>query len=384
MRLNGAGLLLFLGVLSVVIPVVTLVVWGLLPGPAPVRWGGRVALLLAGQLAAVTLVAAAANDYGYFYGSWTGLLRGVTAMVTGVQSDGPVVVTGMARPAVDGPAPGAVRVVPDPGFSRPAEWRTRGRLETVYVQGPTSQLSAETHVYLPPEYFQPAYAGARFPVAEVLTGFPATSLQPVLKLRYPQALLQQLHHHHARPMVLVMLRSDLGFSRDTECTDIPGGPQVETYLAQDLPWEVAHTYRVQPTGWGVVGDSTGGYCAAKIAMTYPYLFRAAVSMSGYFTALSDTATGSLWGGSQALRDLNSPQWRMGHLPAPPVSLLVTTSRDEGGRYGMANSLRFVASARTPTQVSTIVVPHGGHNLTTWIPEVPRVLTWLSQRLPAAG
>jgi len=384
MRLNGSGLLLFLGALSVLLPLVTLTVWGLLPGPAPVRWAGRAALLLAGQLAAVLLVAAAANDYGYFYGSWTGLASGVIAMVTGVQTEGPVVVTGMARPAVDAPAPGAVRVVPDPGFSRPSEWRTRGRLETVYVQGPSSQLSAETHVYLPPQYFDPAYARLRFPVAEVLTGWPASALQPVVKMRYPQALLQQLHHHRAAPMVLVMLRSDLGFARDTECTDIPGGPQVETYLAQDLPWELSRSYRVQPTGWGVVGDSTGGYCAAKIAMTYPYLFRAAVSLSGYFTPLSDTATGSLWGGSRRLRDLNSPLWRIEHLPAPPISLLVTTSRDEGGRWGIANSLRFVAAARTPMQVSTIVEPHGGHNLTTWVPQVPRVLTWLSERLPAPG
>jgi enterochelin esterase-like enzyme len=181
-------------------------------------------------------------------------------------------------------------------------------------------------------------------------------------------------------MVLVMLRSSPVYPRDTECTDIPGGPQVQTFLAQDVPWEVTHHYRVQPSTWGIIGDSTGGYCAAKIAMTDPYVFHAAVALSGYFTTLHDNTTGNLWNGSRVLRELNSPDWRLQHLPAPPVSVLVTTSRDERGPYGIANSRRFLALARPPMQVSSIISAHGGHDLNAWAPLIPRSLAWLSHRL----
>lgn len=45
--------------------------------------------------------------------------------------------------------------------------------------------------------------------------------------------------------------------------------------------------------------STGGYCAAKLAMTNPYQFPDAVSMAGYYVALRDGTTGSLYGAARA-------------------------------------------------------------------------------------
>jgi S-formylglutathione hydrolase FrmB len=340
-------------------------------------------MLVACQLAAVLLVAAAANDYGYFYGSWTGLWNGVRQAVTGAPAGGPVVVTGPLRHGKDPAAPGGLRVVRDARFSTASEWPLRGRLETVQIHGPATQIRTRAHVYLPPQYFQRRYAHTTFPAVEVLTGYPGTNMQLVRKLEYQQVLLRQLHHHRAEPMVLVMMRSAVVFPRDTECTDVPGGPQAETYLAQDVPAEMTHYYRVKPDGWGVIGDSTGGYCAAKITMMNPYVFHAAVSFSGYFTTISDATTGSLWGGSRVLQELNSPLWRLRHLPPPPVSMLVLSSRDEGGPLGITNTLRFAAAARPPLQVTTLIEPHGGHNFGTWRPEIPRALAWISARLPRA-
>ena len=383
MALTGQALLIVLGILTVALPVVTLALWGRLRGPQTVRGAKRVGLLVTCQLVAVLLVAAATNDYGYFYGSWTGLWRGMTAIVTGVSGGGPVVITTAARPGVDPPAPGGITVRSDNGFSTPAEWRTRGRVETVEIHGPISQIRTEAHVYLPPQYFQRRYAHTVFPAAEVFTGYPGSNQMLVHKLQYPALLLRDLHHHHAQPMVLVMLRSAVVYPRDTECTDVPGGPQVETFLAQDVPLEIAQNYRVQPNGWGTIGDSTGGYCAAKVTMMNPSTFHAAVSLSGYFTTLSDNTTGSLWGGSSVVREQNDLLWRLRHLPAPPVSVLVTSSRDEGGPLGVTNTERFLAAARPPLQVSSIIQPHGGHNFTTWGPEIPKALEWLSARLPPA-
>lgn len=379
MRLLGTSLLIVLGAFTVLLPILTVRLWSAVRGPRAARVAARLGLVVVSQLAAILLVAAAANDYGYFYGSWTGLWRGLSQIVVGGPT-GPVVLKVDPHTKGDPVSVGAIRVVADPRFSTPAEWASRGRLESAYVRGPITGLHEVGHVYLPPEYFQHAYAHARFPAVEVFTGYPGSPVQLVKKLKYPRLFLRDLHHHRARPMVLVMLRSTPVFPRDAECTDVPGGPQVQTFYSQDVPWEISHHYRVQPNAWGAMGDSTGGYCAAKITMMNPATFHAAVTLSGYFTTLHDNTTGNLWDGSQVLRDLNSLDWRLQHLPAPPVSILVTTSRDEHGPLGITNSQRFIALARPPMQVSSIIAPHGGHNFTTWVPVIPKSLSWLSERL----
>ncbi|MGN6129964.1 MAG: alpha/beta hydrolase [Nocardioidaceae bacterium] len=380
MGLLGAPLLVLLGVAAVVLPVAAVLLWS--RAPRQRRTAARWVLVVAAQLAAVLVVAAAANDYGYFSGRWSGLWYGLHQAVTGTSGEPVTVVTG-TRPGPDPAVPGWLHARPDPSFSDPRQWPVRGRLETVTLSGPVTGLHTLGHLYLPPQYFRKRYARTRFPAVEVFTGYPGSNRQLVKKLKYPQDLLRDLHHGRAHPAVLVMLRSSPMMPRDTECTDVPGGPQVQTFFAQDVPWEITHAYRVRPTGWGAIGDSTGGYCAAKLAMLNPYVFRAAVSLSGYFTTLHDNTTGSLWGGSPVVRHLNDLLWRLRHLPAPPVSVLVTSSRQENGRLGITNSERFLALARPPLQVSSIIEPHGGHDFTTWGPEIPRALEWLTARLPHA-
>jgi len=383
MRLLGTPLLVVLGLLTVVLPALAVLMWPRVAGPRAARVAARAAMVVAAQLAAVLLVAAAANDYGYFYGSWHDLWAGVEQAATG-SSGGTVTVQGVAARSGDPAAAGGLTMVPDRRFSTPANEATRGRLESVMIRGDITGLHTRGYVYLPPQYFRPRFAGTRFPAAEVFTGYPGSNRQLVSRLHYERLLLRDLHRHTARPMVLVMMRSTPVYPRDTECTDVPGGPQVQTFFAQDVPRQVVQHYRVIPDGWGAVGDSTGGYCAAKITMMNPFTFHAAASLSGYFTTLQDLTTGNLWGGSTLIRDQNNLDWRLQHLPAPPVSVLVTTSRDEGGPLGVTNSQRFLHLSRAPMRVSSIVEPHGGHNFNTWLPEIPKALSWLSSRLPPPG
>lgn len=379
MPLLGTPLLVVLGLLTALLPAVAVILWPRVRGPRAARTTARVGLVAAAQLAAVLLVAAAANDYGYFYGSWRDLWAGLTQAVTG-SSGTSVVIAGVAAGSHGPLAAGGVTVTSHHQFTQ-ASRASRGLLETVVIHGAISGLSEQAHIYLPPQYFQPRYAHTRFPAAEVFTGYPGSNKQLIGRLHYERLLLRDLHRHTAGPMVLVMMRSAVVYPRDTECTDVPGGPQVETFFAQDVPQQVAGRYRVIPNGWGTVGDSTGGYCAAKVTMTNPYTFHAAASLSGYFTTLQDNTTGNLWGGSNAVRDQNNLDWRLQHLPAPPVSVLVTTSRGEGGPLGIQNSQRFMSLAHPPLRISSIIEPHGGHNFTTWLPEIPKALGWLSSRLP---
>ncbi|HEV7195533.1 MAG TPA: alpha/beta hydrolase-fold protein [Pedococcus sp.] len=350
----------------------TLLLWSEVPGRGLARLAQRAALLVGCQLAAVLLVAVAANNYGYFYGSWSDLFGTNTAQ--------PVVTAGWPQGHLS-----RTLVVPAVTVAHPTSWSptsaasVRGKVESVRIHGVRSGLTTDTLVYLPPQYFQPAYAHYQFPAIEMLTGYPGVTTSLVSRLHVPEVYLAELQHHRAIPMVVVMLRPTVAPPRDTECTDVPAGPQTLTYLGQDVPSAIDGLLRVRPIGWGAMGESTGGYCAVKLAMLHSDVFRAAVSMSGYYHTLEDPTTGDLWGGSSVLRQLNSPEWLLEHQPPPPVSVLTSVGLAEGPA-AVTDTHWFVSLIRPPMTGSAIEVPGGGHNYANWSRILPRGFDWLSARL----
>ncbi|MGI8761109.1 MAG: alpha/beta hydrolase [Jatrophihabitantaceae bacterium] len=383
MSLLGTQLLIVLIVLAVGLPLAALVLWSRVRGPRVVRGVQRAALLVTCQLVAVLLVAVALNDYGSFYSSWYDVFHGSPQGVR-ISASGPVSgQPGRTRADLSPASAGRITALPDPPYATRAQWPARGRLESVVIKGAASGLAEHAFVYLPPQYFQASYAHASFPGIEVLSGYPGADGYLVHGLNFPTVLQHLIAAHRAQPSVLVMLRPSVTYPRDTECTNVPAGPQAETFFASDLPAQIAHDYRVLPTGWGAIGGSTGGYCAVKFAMTHTRVFYAAVSIQGYFYALRDNTTGDLWGGSPVLRQLNDLEWRLRHLPAPPISVLLTTTLDQKSSIdGYPDTERFAALVTKPMTVRTIVRAHGGHDVATWALDVPEGLSWLSARLPA--
>jgi enterochelin esterase-like enzyme len=403
MALLGTPLLVLLIFVAVIFPVATFLFWSRVRGPRAVRAGTRLALLFGGQLASVLLVAVVANDYGLFYASWSDLLGSQGTGASMSQYGGPghggrptptsSATSGSASipraPSATGARAGSrplgrMQELGGTGWSSKSEWASRGAVEQVIIEGSTSGLSAHALVYLPPEYFQPSHAGERFPAVEVLTGDPGTVRGLMKRLNYPGVALRLVKAHQARPMIFVMLPSAVVAPRDTECTDVVRGPQVETYLSTELPSVVQAHLRIQTNDWGVVGNSTGGYCATKILMDHPDIFAGGVSLSGYYFARSDVTTGDLWGGSAAVRHANDPEWRLVHQPAPPVDLFITSSRKEIRFDGYPDALRFLREVKPPMRVTALIESYGGHNYDTWARELPSALQWLSSELYGAG
>ncbi|MFI9630000.1 alpha/beta hydrolase [Streptomyces sp. NPDC052042] len=331
---------------------------------------GRVGLLLVTQVMLFVSVALAANNSFLFYGSWADLFGQeqepgvVTDHSIGSSASGNVVRTGTQHSGV-------------PGALRPT---TGGRIDKVVIAGRTSGIESSAYVYLPPEYFRPEYAHRKFPAVVVLTGYPGTAENLLKGLKYPQTAHARVEAGRAQPMILVMLRPTVAPPRDTECVDIKGGPQTETFFAEDLPRAVAEEYRVgtRARNWGIMGNSTGGYCALKIGFHHPDRFAASAGLSAYYKAAEDATTGDLFHGDQRARERADLMWSLDHLPQPDASFLVTTSRQGEGNY--RSTQRFIAKVKAPAQVSSIVLDSGGHNFNTWRREIPSALDWMSSRL----
>ena len=237
-------------------------------------------------------------------------------------------------------------------------------------------------IYLPPQYFQPRYAQTRFPVVLIMPGYPGNPKLYLTLLPVPQIMQREVQAGRAKPFIAVLIKETVVPPRDTECANVVNGPQVETFLAQDVQTQLSHVLRTRTDrqGWAMMGDSTGGFCAVKMVMQNPTLYGSAVGLSGYYNALLDHTTGSLYGGSARLRNENSPLWRLQHLPAPPVAVLATISAQE---RTYPQTAAFVRAARAPMEVSSIVAPTGGHNTRNWGAMLPRAMDWLSQQFAAA-
>ncbi|MEV6168368.1 alpha/beta hydrolase-fold protein [Streptomyces sp. NPDC051954] len=332
---------------------------------------GRVALLLATQLTLFASAGLAANQAFGFYASWADLL--------GQETDEGVVVDhtpgASARPlrVVDtGHVPGA-------GGSGA---RAGGRIHEVDLVGRTTHIATRAYVYLPPEYFQPRYRTRTFPAAVVLTGYPGTAKALVDKLDYPHTARRLAKEGRMEPMILVMLRPTVAPPRDTECVDIPGGPQTESFFAKDLPDAVRAHYRAggKPGSWGIIGDSTGGYCALKLALHHPGTYAAGAGLSAYYKAPIDPTTGDLFQGDKALQNRADLRWYLKHMPAPDTSLLVSSSKIGESNY--KDTLKFIEQVKATdrTRISSIILESGGHNFNTWRREIPATLEWISGRL----
>ncbi|MEU9912591.1 alpha/beta hydrolase-fold protein [Streptomyces sp. NPDC051001] len=359
----GSAVLLFVG---------TVWLWPRLSRRSWRAVGGRVGLLLATQLALFAAVGLAANQAFGFYASWADLF--------GQEDEQGVVVDHTPNGGSGGPLRVTdIRRVKETGSARP---QNGGQIQKVAIVGRTTHIATTAFVYLPPEYFQPRYRARTFPAAVVLTGYPGTAQALVDKLHYPSTALDLAKDGRMQPMILVMMRPTVAPPRDTECVDVPDGPQTESFFAKDLPDAVLAHYRVgkKPGSWGVIGDSTGGYCALKLAMHHPGVYAAGAGLSPYYDAPSDPTTGDLFQGDKGLRDRANLFWYLKHMPAPDTSLLVSSSKIGEANY--KDTLKFIdrVKATNRTRVSSIILESGGHNFNTWRREIPATLQWISGRL----
>ena len=327
------------------------------------RWPARGSMLIACQLTACLVVALFVNDQGLFFTSWSDLF-----------GNGSGTSTSQVRPGAYDPQLAARSTV------------ARGREQGLVLPVPIPDASVSRWhyalVYLPPQYFEPAYANRAFPVFELIGGYPGTPHGWTGPLDVQQIADREIAAGRAVPFVAVMPNSNYVPHHDGECINAVGGTQVETTLTVNVRRAMERDFRVSSdrSSWAVAGVSTGGFCALNIAIRHPDMFAAAVSMSGYNRPYVDWTTGALFGHSLAARDANDPLWRFTHLPAPNLALLLASSRQDVTTHVEANEL--AAAARLPTRVDLLTVPRGGHNFHVWVAMEPTVYDWLSRIVAA--
>jgi enterochelin esterase-like enzyme len=377
-------------VAAAIVAVLTFVLWNRIPGHRSVRVAARTLIVLAGEaLAALALLAWLNVAYGGLFVSWSDLLGNESmngAHFAGQQ--GHILLHPVA------PGNGRVDAIArQEGSTTPPASRQRfrragyGGFEETLLTGAYSGVKAQVFVWTPPEYAQEP--DEDFPVLLLLHGIPGN----------PQGWLGPMHvvaHLEAamatgtvRPYILVVpsITPSTALSapwNTPECSDVPGYAKVATWLTRDVRGMVLDHFRALSSalGWGVMGYSTGGFCAAKLILQYPGLFQAGVSLSGYYSPESLLLTRN-----PELDRVNSPLWLLGHTRTPAVSLLMTGS-DQDKADPVSEITQLLAAAKAnplsrATEVRSFIAPiGGGHNQSAWEKMLPTAFTWLSERLSA--
>jgi esterase/lipase superfamily enzyme len=387
MSLTSVPFLVVLALLAVASSVAAAVWWRRLAGAGIPMVAARVATILVVQGTGVALVAGLVNAHFDFYPTLPALFGEV----------GPSALQNGGRPThgwVSTQANGAVSLALHHPTHTPwgdlwldPDNRSYGvgtTLEGQLVGATSHQHNSRLRLWLPRQYDEPAHASYHFSLVLGLTGFPGNPLA-WWKSGMIREMQQAIDHGTVAPFVLAAMTPDPTPTRDTECTNVPHGPQIETFLGIDVPNDLEHLVRLAPLGssWAAIGDSTGAYCSMLLALDHPTTFPTVVSFGGYVHAITDVTTGNLDHGSVLHREERDLVWKVRHQTPPAVSILMTAAT--GDRGTVPDAFALAQAARYPLVVHRLITQGGGHNWPTWQAQMPTVLQWLGVRLqPASG
>jgi enterochelin esterase-like enzyme len=245
-----------------------------------------------------------------------------------------------------------------------------GRIVELTIVGHASGMTMPAYVYLPPGY---GAGRTRFPVIEATHGFPGSPRSWLRRLDVTAHLNTEIAAGRMAPTVVVFPYQTPSSLVDTECTNLAGGPQAETYLTRDVPAAIEAHYRVRTdrAGWGLIGYSAGGFCSTDLILRHPDRYAAAASLSGY-------AEPGIAIGDRSELTGNNPAWRLRHLPQPAVAIYLAYADDD--KHARADSQLLAGLARPPLTTATAVVAYGGHSDAVWQAMEGPAFDWLSARL----
>ncbi|KAB1143664.1 esterase family protein [Streptomyces luteolifulvus] len=371
MSLTGTTFLYTLVVLTVVALVLPFVLWSRLRGPRLLRGAARALMLLFAQVTAVALVLVLVNNENNLYDSWADVL-GTGDHVRHAPDLGPDGTGGTALERLPRVTQ-QFEPVGGPGMHE------AGGVRVTRLRGRVSGVDAEVYVWLPPQYDEPAYRHHKFPVVELLPGYPGSAKAWFGSLRAHEQVLPLMREGRIAPFILVAPRTHLLAGADTGCANIPGTVNADSWLSIDVPRMVMDNFRARPApeGWAVAGYSAGAHCAAKLAVAHPDRYRAAVSMSGYNDPSGERT--SLTAQNPALRTGNNPCLLLRKAPVPPRVALYLSGQPHDG-YEAAVALE--QAAKAPTTVHVVYIPRnaGGHTMALWRPQVVPAFQWLTAQL----
>jgi enterochelin esterase-like enzyme len=347
------------------------------------RWGtsASIALFL---IAAVTAVNSyvgyvrTPSDFGRLLQRGSGVFNVAGTLLRGTSDDPAVAGTGSAADSGDGsgtPAPGK-RAVPAADTES---------TEVLNVADPAHNVpTGENYVVLPAGYHDPANAHRRYPVVYLIHGYPYGGPRDWLTSgAAPQTLASLENSHVIEPMIVVSVDLTAGQpSIDWECLNVPGGPQLESYLAGTVVPSVDRHFRtVADRGHRALGGmSGGGFGALNIGLHHLGEFGTLLIALPY-DDLNDSV--GVLKGDQAAIAANTPRRYLPTMPFPQrISVMLAVGT--GAPTDVATAHRIAAALEHRGQEAVVHAERGfNHTWHTARATLPYLLAFADQNFRAA-
>jgi enterochelin esterase-like enzyme len=334
---------------------------------------------------------AVVNKYYDYYQTWGALFSDVTG--SGAQAVPELAQAG--SPSRPGTLGAAIAKSANNGISAQS-----GYLFRASVTGHASHLTRDVYVYLPPQYFQPAYQHYRFPAIELLHGSPGSPLAWINVMDVIPIFQRLLAARQAGPAVLIMPDTNGGGHYSLQCLNIPPhGPLDMTFIGTEVPDWASGNLRVMPPGpaWGIAGYSEGGYCAANIGLQDARRFGFAAIMSGYFApenghvpaggrpGAPPVSVINVFAGYPKLAAANTPFKYIQRFPIgePVPGLWLAVGGGDRADVRAARTFQQYAMLRL-TSVPLVIIKGGGHQAAVWRAALPPLLKWMTPQLTGAA
>ncbi len=345
--------------------------WSSFEGHRPAKVLARTGMLLLVNALVLATALTQVNAQFLFFADWTDLTAAVHSTPTSTLVKRGTAASKAAAQGVAGPAATAGKSLPP----LPTGRMSASGVISYTVRGRLSGLVGKVIVQLPPGYTVANRAGVRYPVIEAFQGYPGGPESWIVGMRLGDAITHQVDAHRMGPTIVVSPQVEIPGGVDTECLNgTAGSPQLETWLAQDVPYWVAHTLRVRTNraSWTAIGLSAGGWCAAMVALLHPAQYAAAIVMGGYFRPefgpyYRPYPSGSPLATRYDLVALSKKR-------PPPVAIWLETSHVD--RVSYASTAAFLTAAKRPLAVDATVLQHAGHRISLWKGLLPGSLAWL--------
>lgn len=371
-ELTSLPLLVLLGFLCV-IGVIALTT--VLPRMAGRWWWWLIRLVSLVVVIALTMTTSLVylNDQYGWYVSWSDLLGNEGPQQVAMRGAAPAVA---AASAVSGPGFAALPAAPKslPPLPQPGQ-----RLQNYTVSGKASGATGPVQVYLPASYAKDAPKGRHYPVILAYHGFPSDPNGWTRTMRLPAEIDTAVAQHRLAEAVVVVPQINIPKEVDTECVNGPSGsPQMETWLAQDIPaFVVTHFSVVRArSSWATMGYSLGAWCSAMIGLLHPDLVGGTVSLGGYYQPDFLPQYSPYQPGSAGWEHYDLVAL-VQHRP-PPLAMWVQTGDEDRYRH---STRQFLHAVKSPLSVTSVSLPGAGHRVDVWQAELPAALVWLGASVP---
>ena len=124
--------------------------------------------------------------------------------------------------------------------------------------------------------------------------------------------------------------------------------------------------------WSSFGYSTGGWCAAEVAILHQDQYSQGVSLAGYFTPQLP------FGLSKREKNYLSSRYDLvSHLQKGPRNTKIMIISSLKDHFANSSAQQFMKSADLLIPIKYVPIPTGGHNIGVWKPFVATGFLWIS-------